>query len=143
MGSPEHNRTFTARIRPTQSVTSGRTLKPLKIRKHTNPLAGCQTLLPLCDGRGQGRRFLWISATSISRNHPPPITVAHFSGPMLVGANVVQSGACTTPRRPPWRSSIPNPRSRPGRAQQSRQTLTRKKTKEVTPGPHHHPPLPH
>eukprot|EP00965_Chrysotila_dentata_P210380 6185854-Pleurochrysis_carterae.AAC.3 len=37
--SPEHDRPFTARTRPTQSATIGRTLnKPLKIRIRPNPL---------------------------------------------------------------------------------------------------------
>eukprot|EP00965_Chrysotila_dentata_P040255 1336167-Pleurochrysis_carterae.AAC.1 len=39
---------------------------------------------------------------------------------MVATANVVQSGACTTPRRPPWRSGIPSPGSHPGRAQRRR-----------------------
>eukprot|EP00965_Chrysotila_dentata_P210370 6185850-Pleurochrysis_carterae.AAC.3 len=45
---------------------------------------------------------------------------------MAAAANVVQSGACTAPRRPPWRSGIPSPRSRHGRAQRSRRRRERR-----------------
>eukprot|EP00965_Chrysotila_dentata_P138081 4567705-Pleurochrysis_carterae.AAC.2 len=45
--------------------------QPVRIRKRPNPLV----VLPLCGGRGQGRRFVRISATSSSRNHPPPLPI--------------------------------------------------------------------